>query len=266
MEPIELKRILENKLQANNRKFVFDSEEKTLRIEDDQSGKGITLSLPGLTAKYEERKDAALDEIIHHVNEVFSVMDQQQPLKDNEKGIYPVIRSTSFPTEHNGDQLIFEEHTAETSVFYAQDLGNSYRLVTQKMLDAEGWDLKQLKEIGRFNLRSLDCNMKEDEVAGNRFYFLNSNDGYDASRILNIQLLEDMKSKVEGTLAVAVPHQDVLIFADIRNEQGYDILGQMAMHFFSNGRVPITALPFLYEDDELDPIFILAKNKPTKAD
>lgn len=266
MEPIELKRILEQKLNGEERTFNYDSKEKTLRIEHKETGKGITLSLPGLTAKYEERKDAAIDEVIHHVNEVFAVMNHEQPLKENQKGIFPVIRSTSFPKEHNGEALVYEEHTAETSIFYAQDLGNSYRLLTHKMLEKEGWDMKQLKEIGRFNLRSLDCKMKEDQVAGNSFYFLNSNDGYDASRILNQQLLEEMKEKAEGTLAVAVPHQDVLIFADIRNEQGYDILGQMSMHFFSNGRVPITALPFLYDEGELEPVFILAKNKPTEED
>ncbi len=266
MEPIELKRILEKKLNSEDRSFNYDHKEKTLRIEHKGNGKGITLSLPGLTAKYEERKDAAIDEVVHHVNEVFSVMQKEQSLDENQKGIFPVIRSTSFPTENNGDELVFEEHTAETRIFYAQDLGNSYRLLTKKMLEKEGWDMKQLKEIGRFNLRSLDTSMKEDQVAGNRFFFINSNDGYDASRILNQQLLEEMKEKVEGTMAIAVPHQDVLVFADIRNDQGYDILGQMSMHFFSNGRVPVTALPFLYDEGELEPIFILAKNKPTEAE
>jgi uncharacterized protein YtpQ (UPF0354 family) len=38
-------------------------------------------------------------------------------------------------------------------------------------------------------------------------------------------------------------------------------LAQMAMSFFANGRVPITALSFLYEDGELEPIFILGKNR-----
>ncbi|WP_349408189.1 DUF1444 domain-containing protein [Pseudalkalibacillus sp. SCS-8] len=266
MEPIELKRILEKKLKAEDRSFEYDSKEKTLRIEHNASKKGITLSLPGLTAKYEERKEAAIDEVVHHVNEVFSVMNKAPSLEGNQKAIFPVIRSTSFPTENNGESLVHEEHTAETNVFYAQDLGNSYRLLTHKMLEAEGWSLKQVHEIARFNLRSLDCQLKEDHVAGNTFYFLNRNDGYDASRILNVQLLQDMKEKAEGTLAVAVPHQDVLIFADIKNDQGYDVLAQMAMHFFSSGRVPITALPFLYEDGELEPIFILAKNKPTEAD
>ncbi|WP_221566431.1 DUF1444 domain-containing protein [Alkalihalobacillus sp. TS-13] len=266
MEPIELKRILEKRLGSEDRSFIFNAKEKTLRIEEKGTGKGITLSLPGLTAKYEERKDDAIDEIIYHVDELFSVMNQNQSLDGNQKAIFPVIRSTSFPTEHNGEPLVFEEHTAETRIFYAQDLGNSYRLLTENMLEEQGWNIQQLKEIGRFNLRSLDCSMKEDQVAGNVFYFINHNDGYDASRILNQQLLDRMKKKAEGTLAVAVPHQDVLIFADIKNEQGYDILGQMSMHFFSNGRVPVTALPFLYEDGEFEPIFILAKTKPEESE
>ena len=103
--------------------------------------------------------------------------------------------------------------------------------------------------------------MKEDQVAGNTFYFLNKNDGYDASRILNDSFLKEMSHKMHGTMAIAVPHQDVLIIADIENDTGYDILAQMAMSFFANGRVPITALSFLYEDGELEPIFILGKNK-----
>ncbi len=62
-------------------------------------------------------------------------------------------------------------------------------------------------------------------------------------------------------MAVAVPHQDVLIIADIRNKTGYDILAQMTMSFFTKGLVPITALSFIYEDGKLEPIFILGKNQ-----
>jgi uncharacterized protein YtpQ (UPF0354 family) len=134
-------------------------------------------------------------------------------------------------------------------------------LIDKKFLELEGWKETQIRETALFNVRSLSGNFKEDEVAGNIFYFLNSNDGYDASRILNERLLGEMKSKVEGTMAIAVPHQDVLIIADIRNHTGYDILAQMTMSFFASGRVPITALSFLYEDNELEPIFILGKNK-----
>ena len=60
---------------------------------------------------------------------------------------------------------------------------------------------------------------------------------------------------------LAVPHQDVLVIADIQNETGYDVLAQLTMNFFASGRVPITALSFLYKDGELEPIFILGKNR-----
>ena len=93
-------------------------------------------------------------------------------------------------------------------------------------------------------------------------FFILSIDGYDASCILNIQWLESMKDKVEGEMAVAVPHGDVCIVADIRNNTGYDILAQMCMSFFASGHIPITALSFLYDEGKLEPIFILGKNKP----
>lgn len=120
--------------------------------------------------------------------------------------------------------------------------------------------MQQLKEIARFNIRSLPTTVKEDRVGGNTFYFLNTNDGYDASRILNDAFLKSFSEKIKGTMLLAVPHQDVLIIADIENEIGYDVLAQLTMSFFASGRVPITALSFLYEGGQLQPIFILGKN------
>lgn len=157
--------------------------------------------------------------------------------------------------------FIYDNHTAETRIYYALDLGNTYRLIDEQLLKKEQWDEKRIKEIALFNVRSLSTEMKTDLVAGNTFYFLNKNDGYDASRILNDAFLKEMNQKIVGKMAVAVPHQDVLIIADIENDTGYDILAQMTMSFFASGRVPISALSFLYEDGELEPIFILGKNK-----
>lgn len=73
-----------------------------------------------------------------------------------------------------------------------------------------------------------------------------------------------MAAQIEGDMTVSVPHQDVLIIGDIRNEVGYDVLAQMTMHFFSVGAVPITSLSFIYDEGNLEPIFILAKNKVKK--
>ena len=44
--------------------------------------------------------------------------------------IYPVIRSTSFPEEtSDGHRFIMKDHTVETRIYYALDLGTTYRLI-----------------------------------------------------------------------------------------------------------------------------------------
>ena len=65
---------------------------------------------------------------------------------------------------------------------------------------------------------------------------------------------------------ISIPHQDVLIFADIKNDTGYDILAQMTMSYYTAGQVPITSLSFYYENGKLQPIFIMAQNKPKRKE
>lgn len=263
MTSIKMKRLLDERLQNPEWRTSFNRDKDIYRIEWKDTQKGIEISLPGIISKYEQKKEAALDELEEHIEEALKIMNETHNLVGKEKNIIPVIRAASFPTESNeGKPLVTDEHTAETRIYYALDLGKSYRLIDEDMLQEQGWDQDRIREIAKFNVRSLEANMNQDDVAGNTFYFVSSNDGYDASRILNEALLEEMKAKSVGELAVAVPHGDVCIFADIQNDMGYDILAQMTMKFFAEGRVPITSLPFLYDDKQLEPIFILAKNKP----
>jgi uncharacterized protein YtpQ (UPF0354 family) len=267
MNSQKMRKLLEERLTGADWSFLFDREKDTLRVEHQETKKGVTISLPGLIAIWEEKKEAALDEMVYNIKEDLRVMNDEQQVTGKEKRIYPVIRSTSFPDKSNEDvPLIYDEHTAETRIYYALDLGNTYRLLDEKLIRKENLDLSAVREMAKFNLRSLPISHKKDTVAGNDFYFVNQNDGYDASRILNEAFLQDFASSVSGTMAVAVPHQDVLILADIQNETGYDILAQMTMSFFASGRVPITALSFLYENGELEPIFILGKNRSKGRD
>ncbi|MBU9713726.1 DUF1444 domain-containing protein [Bacillus tamaricis] len=263
MRPIEIKREIEQALSNINWITSYDRESETLRIIDKRVNKGVTVQLSPLKNKFKENKEKALSDIVHYISEGLTLLQLPIELKGNENNIFPVIRSTSFPLEtKDGKKLIYSDHTAETRIFYALDRGSSYSLIDQESLEREGKDFSEIQEVALFNVRSLSHQLKEDVVAGNTFYFLHSDDGYDASRILNDSLLKSMDEKVTGQLAVAVPHQDVLILADIQNETGYDVLGQMVFQFFSEGRVPITALPFLYENGELESIFILAQKKP----
>ncbi|MET3697239.1 uncharacterized protein YtpQ (UPF0354 family) [Bacillus oleivorans] len=263
MNTLKMKQILEEKLKEPNRTIRYDREHDALRIENRDTGKGITVSLSSVVNKWNEIKEKAIEEIVYYVNEALTVMGKEHAMDDGGGLIFPVIRSTSFPTQsEDGVRLLFDNHTAETRIYYALDLGKSYRLIDEKWLGDNDVSPQTVREMAKFNVRSLDTEMKQDVVAGNTFYFLNSNDGYDASRILNDIFLRTMSEKIKGTMTVSVPHQDVLIIGDIQNETGYDVLAQMTMSFFTNGYVPITALSFLYQDGEFEPIFILGKNKP----
>ena len=263
MTTLKLKSLLMENLADANLKFTYNRENEELRIENVKNGKGITIGLSPLVSKYEQSGQKAVEEALYYIKESMKVMGTEQTLKGNEKLIYPVIRSTSFPEEsREGVKFITDGHTAETRVYYALDLGNTYRLIDDELMKKEGWDKDTVRTMAMFNVRSLPVTSKKDSVRGNDFYFINHNDGYDASRVLIDSQMRKWKEEIKGTMAVAIPHQDVLIIADIQNDAGYDILAQMNMHFFTNGNVPVTALPFLYEDGELEPIFILAKNRP----
>jgi uncharacterized protein YtpQ (UPF0354 family) len=262
MNEQQLRQQLESRLKRPDWQTNFDQEKKELRIEHKTTKKGMSLSIPKILSKWETKKEAAIEEVVYTVEETLKVMHEQHVLNGKEKQIFPVMRSTSFPTESvEGNKLYFDEHTAETRIYYALDLGKSYRLIDEKLINQEGLTKEHIKEMAMFNLRSLHTPLKKDSVAGNDFYFINTKDGYDASRILNVSFLEKFKQDISGDMAVAVPHQDVFILADLQNEKGYDILGQMCMHFFTNGRVPITVMPFLYEDNEFEPIFVFASKK-----
>ncbi|MGM0897327.1 MAG: DUF1444 family protein [Bacillota bacterium] len=266
MKSTELFTILKERTGNEQLSWVLDREKDTANVRHKKLGKGMTISLPQVLNRFESKGDTAIEEIVYTISETFGAMEREADGKlPGGQHIYPVIRSTSFPEESSeGHEFLTAPHTAETRIYYALDAGTTYRLIDQYVLETLGMTAEQVQEIAKFQVKKLKTAVKEDHVAGNVFYFLNENDGYDASRILNEAFLKDMKKKIKGDMTVSVPHQDVLIIGDIRNETGYDVLAQMAMQFFTNGKVPITSLSFVYENDELEPIFILAKNRPDK--
>lgn len=266
MKPEQLVKELKSRLGTEQFDYSYDRQNNKLRLDYKSLNRGIDISLSQLIAKYNERKEKALDDVVYTIEQTFLAMEKEQ----NEdfyhlSKVFPIIRSTSFPLKSKeGHAFITTDHTAETRIFYALDLEKTYRLIDETMLPKLKVSADEIREAARFSVKKLSTNVKKDEVEGNVFYFINENDGYDASRILNESFLKEMRAKIEGDMTVSVPHQDVLIIGDIRNETGYDILAQMTMHFFSVGRVPITSLSFIYDEGELEPIFILAKNRVKK--
>lgn len=265
MNVFQMRDKLKSRLKHLDVKFSYDREEETLRIYRTDNHKGVTVKLQSIVAKYKEQKEDIVDEIVYYVEEAISQMGGTALEDLDEIKVMPVMRAPSFQKENNeGTPFVYEEHTAETLTYYALDLGKSYRLIDEDMLKELQITKQQLKEMALFNVRKLDNPYKTDEVKGNIFYFVNSNDGYDASRILNTRFLNEFEQQCEGEMLAAIPHQDVLIIADIRNKTGYDVMAHLTMEFFTKGLVPITSLSFGYEEGHLEPIFILGKNNKQK--
>ena len=267
MNVFQMRDKLKARLKHLDVEFKFDREEETLRIVRIDNHKGVTIKLNAIVAKYEEQKEKIIDEICYYVEEAIAQMGDEEINNVEDIQIMPVIRATSFDKEtKEGHAFVLTEHTAETNIYYALDLGKSYRLIDENMLQTLNLTAQQVKEMSLFNVRKLECRYSTDEVKGNIFYFINTNDGYDASRILNTSFLNYIQHQCEGEMLVGVPHQDVLILADIRNKTGYDVMAHLTMEFFTKGLVPITSLSFGYDNGHLEPIFILGKNNKQKRD
>ncbi len=56
MDSKKLRKELENRLRHPSRTFTFDREKDQLRVENVRTGKGITVSLPGIIAKWKAQK------------------------------------------------------------------------------------------------------------------------------------------------------------------------------------------------------------------
>ncbi|MDH9160858.1 DUF1444 domain-containing protein [Staphylococcus succinus] len=267
MNVFQMRDKLKDRLSHLNVKFSFNREEETLRISRVDNGEGVTVKLSTIVAKYNNQKEKIVDEIVYYVEEAIEQMKGDTLSGIDDIQIMPVLRSPSFDKkDKNGNKFVIERHTAETNIYYAVDLGKSYRLVDEQMLEQMKLTKQQLKEMALFNIRKLENKYTTDEVKGNIFYFVNSNDGYDASRILNTTFLNEIQDQCEGEMLVAVPHQDVLIIADIRNKTGYDVMAHLTMEFFTKGLVPITSLSLGYDKGHFEPIFILGKNNKQKRD
>lgn len=265
MNVFQMRDKLKDRLSKPEVKFTFNREDETLRISRVDNGKGVTVKVATIVAKYKEQKENIVDEIVYYVEEAIEQMKGEGLSEVDSAQIMPVLRSPSFDKkDKDGNAFVIEEHTAETNIYYVVDLGKSYRLMDEKMLESMKLSKQQLKEMALFNVRKLDNKYTTDEVKGNIFYFINSNDGYDASRILNTTFLNEIQDQCEGEMLVAVPHQDVLIIADIRNKTGYDVMAHLTMEFFTKGLVPITSLSLGYDKGHFEPIFILGKNNKQK--
>lgn len=251
--------------------------------------KGLQVGLEDIFRQIEEQPEnasAIIQDLVQRVAAALKSVVSEHTLVGNEDNIYPVLRNASVSPSGSPDpdpdahsdlasdahpdpdahpdraSLTYPHHphTAESTIYYALDLGTSYILIHSGLLEEADWSEAELHRHAMENLAKMDSTPKIDYVGDNVFYFVSPGDGYAASRVLNKSLIEWMKRKTKGELGVAIPHQDCLIFADIRDDLGYKALAQITMDFHVRGDVPISSLPYLFdEDEELEPFLPITR-------
>lgn len=104
----KMKKELMERLARPEWEFHYDSEKDVLRIEQKDTKKGINVSLPGVVAKWEVKKEAAIEDVVYYVTEALLAMHKEE----NQSGkIFPVILSTSFPERSGRRKSIYYDRT-----------------------------------------------------------------------------------------------------------------------------------------------------------
>jgi uncharacterized protein YtpQ (UPF0354 family) len=223
------------------------------------------ISLASLYTRIERNPEERREALYAFVSQVAALIRGQsadRQLTGQEANIYPVIRHAS---QAKGANWIARQHTEETVVAYALDHGDGYSLIDGEMLRDAGWSDEKLHRCAMDNLERLPYSIKTQYIGEHAIHFISPTDGYAASRVLLQPLLDEMdRTKTGNSLGVAVPHQDVLILADLHDDNGAQLLARLTFDFASKGPTPICPLPFFYEQGELIPFLVVQHGDATK--
>ena len=241
--------------EKENSVFILEYENRRAKIDIDSF-------VRKLGDKKTSKSDKKIEEFVYYIVGNFNAQKKlsiddvtEDELLEN---IYPVVRASSF-NKDNEKNLVSFDHTNETRIYLAYDFKDGYKLLDGSFLSRFSKTEEEFLDFAKDNLEKLPLKYNMDEVAGNKFYFLNAKDGYDGARVFDKNVLNYFHDKIGSSFYVGLPHQDTLIIADVQNKQGLEILQKMMVHFFTEGLVPITTITFKYDGKELESYFIFVE-------
>ena len=77
MKPGKLVEILKKRLPSPHFDWNFDRETDKFRLDHPVLRKGMDISLPEIIAKYELKKDAAIEDVAYTIDETFKAMERE---------------------------------------------------------------------------------------------------------------------------------------------------------------------------------------------
>lgn len=122
MNTFQMRDKLKERLSHLDVDFKFNREEETLRIYRTDNNKGITIKLNAIVAKYEDKKEKIVDEIVYYVDEAIAQMADKTLESISSSQIMPVIRATSFDKKLNKVFLLSMMSILQKQQFITQSI------------------------------------------------------------------------------------------------------------------------------------------------
>jgi uncharacterized protein YtpQ (UPF0354 family) len=146
-------------------------------------------------------------------------------------------RSGDVPYRQLGDDL---------AIALVYDLPEAMRTITQRDLDRWGVTLYETIEVARANLSKIPCKFI-GPPEGDGVYLSVTNDNYDASRLLLVDLIRSFH--VKGIHIAMVPNRDTLIVTGSEDENGIRAMVGLAKDALQKPR-PLGGLLLKLDGDE----------------
>ncbi len=140
---------------------------------------------------------------------------------DLRERVFPMLKPIALLTtvrERQLPMLAYRPFLASLIIAYVIDEPGSVAFINEDHL--ETWQIRdhELHEQALLNLRQRTLNATDYTMVGEgdqQLFIFNSQDGYDATRILLPDLLEQWRTALPGNMVIGIPNRDFLIaFSD----------------------------------------------------
>ncbi|MDW8147882.1 MAG: DUF5688 family protein [Roseiflexaceae bacterium] len=182
-------------------------------------GRDVTINLDRFYHAYvqnPERLDTVVQTVVSALTHDIPARDQRDfaSLRDR---IFPMLKPidlVAFVRERNLPMIVYRPFLADLIITYVVDEPQSVAYINEHHLKQWGVSEREIHKLALRNLRRRTDERARYLMIGEgeqRLFIFNSNDGYDATRLLLTDILADWAKRVCGQLVIGVPNRDFLI-------------------------------------------------------
>ncbi|GAB4198987.1 MAG: DUF1444 family protein [Roseiflexaceae bacterium] len=146
--------------------------------------------------------------------------------------IFPMLKPIAMLAavrERNLPMIVYRDFLADLMITYVIDEARSVTFINEQHIDQWGVNAQDLHEQALENLRQrtlANVNYVTTGEGEQRLFIFNSQDGYDATRLLLSEILSEWSRQLPGRIVIGIPNRDFLVaFSDANDE----ILRSIAM-------------------------------------